>query len=306
MGKRSDYGTNPTLTNYATGVSQDKTSALAEFLAPTVPVGATVGKHKKFADTNDFQVLDTERALGGPANRIEFGVSDADYNCRPQALEATIDDAERDTAGDDQLGLEESKTATLVTSAVLAHEVRVYNQILAGLPAVSGKGQWSSPDVDPVDELDGLIEAIANETGRMPNALMFGLGAWRKFRNHPKIIARQPGAQLQGLKPDAAGGMLLNPSIEVRIGVMAGNLARVGAKRNVKNIAGLNVIVFFRSASPSLYDPSMAKTFRGNRGGVQSVRLYRDEKHRSDVLAVDWSEDVQVTSAICGKRLEIS
>lgn len=306
MGKRSDYGMNPTLTNYATGVAQDKTSALAEFMAPTVPVGATVGKHKKFDDRNDFQVLDTERALGGPANRIEFGAEDADYNCRPHALEAPIDDAERDAAGDDQLGLEQSKAATLVTSAVLSHEVRVHSKILAGVSAASGLGKWSQPDVDPVDEIDSLIEAIANETGRMPNALMFGLGAWRKFRGHPKVIARQPGATLQGLTPEAAGGMLLNPSIELRIGVLAGNAAKFGATRNVSNIAGLNVLVFYRSATPSLYDPSLAKTFRGNRGGIQSVRVYRADSNRSDMLAVDWSEDVQVVSAICGKRLAIT
>ncbi len=199
MGKRSDYGLNPTLTNYATGVSQDKTSALAEFLAPTVPVGATVGKHKKFDDGNDFQVLDTERALGGPAKRIEFNASDADYNCRPHALEAPIDDAERDAAGDDQLGLEQSKAATLVTSAVLSHEVRVFARVYAGLAATAGLGNWSAPDVDPVDEIDSLIEAIANETGRMPNGLVFGLGGWRKFRSHPKVLARSPAGRAGGV-----------------------------------------------------------------------------------------------------------
>ncbi|MCW5558812.1 MAG: hypothetical protein KIT22_13410, partial [Verrucomicrobiae bacterium] len=52
------------LTNYARGVSQDRTNALAEFLAPTVPVGAATGKFKSFSDKNAFQTVDTARAIG--------------------------------------------------------------------------------------------------------------------------------------------------------------------------------------------------------------------------------------------------
>jgi hypothetical protein len=34
--------------------------------------------------------------------------------------------------------------------------------------------------------------------------------------------------------------------------------------------------------------------------------MYRDEKSRSDVLAIDWSNDIQVVGPACGRRLTIS
>ena len=39
---------NPFLTDYAAGIAQDTASALAEFIAPSVPVGAATGQYKKF------------------------------------------------------------------------------------------------------------------------------------------------------------------------------------------------------------------------------------------------------------------
>ena len=38
MGLRSEASVNPTLTNYASGVLNDLTSTVAEFIAPTVQV----------------------------------------------------------------------------------------------------------------------------------------------------------------------------------------------------------------------------------------------------------------------------
>ena len=90
-------------------------------------VPAATGQYKSFDDKNTFQVVDTSRAVGGPARRLEFAASDPTYNCLPQALEIAIDDHERDEAGEsDPLRLEEAKTQTLVSSAVTSHEAKVF------------------------------------------------------------------------------------------------------------------------------------------------------------------------------------
>jgi hypothetical protein len=44
----------------------------------------------------------------------------------------------------------------------------------------------------------------------------------------------------------------------------------------------------------------------GGSGGVDNVRVYRAESNRSDILAVDWSEDIIVTSSACGRRITVS
>lgn len=134
---------NVTLTNYARGLSQDLRSSLADFIAPEVVVPAATGQYKSFDDKNAFQILDTSRAVGGPARRLEFAATDPAYNCLPQALEIPIDDHEKDEAGrGDPLGLQKAKTRTLVSSAVDSHESKVFDAVSNSLSAEGGVGAW--------------------------------------------------------------------------------------------------------------------------------------------------------------------
>ncbi|HYE29791.1 MAG TPA: hypothetical protein VEH27_00040 [Methylomirabilota bacterium] len=305
MAVRRQASFNPTLTNYGQGVAQDLKTALAEFMAPTVQVGSTVGQYKKYDDKNAFQIHETERAVGGAARRIEFSSTDPVYNCRPHALEIPIDDSETDAAGEQATSLRMSKTKTLVTSAVLSRENRVIT-IAKGLTAAAGKGVWSNTSTDPVAELDEQIEAIATKTGMMPNRIVFGLGGWRVFRNHPKVVAKQPGAALIGVTEDQAAKMLLNPGISIKVGVLSKDTSKFGAAATKVNIVGAEVFIFIASDSPTEYDPSWLKTFSGARGSVSSVREYYDDRARSQILAVDFSEQIVQVSDISAARLTIS
>lgn len=298
--------TNRTLTNYAQGFAQDAASALAEFIAPTVPTGIAHGQFKKFSDKNDFQVYDTSRALGGSRKRIEFGASDPYFNCAPQGLEAAIDDHERKLAGDNVLNLQQAKLRTLISSATASHEKKVFDLVKAGKAATGSIGVWSDSTKDPIAELDAEIEAIATAIGRMPNRIVFGLGAWRVFRNHPKVIARQPGAEIIGITAEQAARMTINPGIDIRVGVISGDTAKFGAGKNAVNLVGAEVFLFFASDAPTQYDPSFAKTFAVDASLVGAVKEYRDESAVSDVLAMDWTEDIQVVAADAGRRITLS
>tara|TARA_R100000664_G_scaffold9860_1_gene16424 strand:+ start:19441 stop:20361 length:921 start_codon:yes stop_codon:yes gene_type:complete len=306
MGLRSEASVNPTLTNYASGVLNDLQSATADFLAPQVQVPATIGQYKAYDDKNAFQTYDTSRGVGGPARRIFMDVSEPTYNCLPQALEITIDDSERDAAGTiNPLDLEQAKVKTLVQSSVLSHEKHVYS-VADDVSAVGGVGVWSNDANDPVDELDAQIEAIAKDTGQLPNAILMGMTAWRRFRGNAKVVAKQPGAALIGLNSGQASAMLVNPAVDIRLATMAYDTTKEGKTRSNSFVNGDDVYIFNRSATPTIYDPSAFKTFVGGRGGVTAVREYRDESSRSDVYAVDWSRDVKLTSAISVKRITTS
>ena len=298
-----------TLTNYARGLSQDLRSALADFIAPEVIVPAATGQYKSFDDKNAFQVLDTSRAVGGPARRLEFAANDPTYNCLPQALEIPIDDHERDEAGQgDPLHLEQAKTQTLVSSAVASHESKVFDAVAASIAAVGGVGSWSGAanTDDPVAELDAQIEALATATGMMPNRLVIGLPAWAIIRHNPQVVARFPGAASVGVTRAQFASLLLNPDLDIRVGVLSRDTTKWGKTKDAANIVGSELYLFTGVTSPTLYDPSFMKTFRTRRGGVDIVRVYREESSRSDVLAVDWTEDIKVTSAVCAKRITVS
>lgn len=307
MSSRSIASSNPILTNFAQGLMQDRTSALAEFIAPSVIVPATIGHFKKFDDKNMYQAVETARAIGGAAKRIEFDATDPTYNCKPQALEIGIDDSERDSAGAaDPLLLEQSKASVLVNSAVLSHEDKVLTAIKAGVSAVGSRGDWSNNDIDPIDQIDEQIEAIAQASGLMPNRIVLGLGAMRKLRANTKVKNRLGGVKVGGFTIQDLAACLLNPAIEIRVGVLVKDTTKLPKTKSATNIVGDECFIFVGSPSPSTYDPSFAKTFRGGSGGVDSTRVYRAESNRSDILAVDWAVDVQVIASGMCRRLSIT
>lgn len=307
MGKLGTSTYVETLKNYAYGVAQDVKTSLADFIAPRCPVGVGTGKFKKFDDKNAFQVYATARPVGGKATRIEFLASDGDFNCSPNALEVAIDDQERVQAGSADSALEEAKTRTLVINAALAREKKIFDLVKSGVTAAASKGAWSSDaDAEPIDEIDEQIEAIATATGMMPNRMVIGLGAWRILKNHANVIDRIKGTQSKGLDLAGLASMLLNPNIEIRVGVLSVDATKMGKTASKTNLVGSEIFLFHGNDNPTQYDPGFAKTFSIGTNSVESVRMYRDEGCRSDILAVDWSEDVKVVSTICAKRITVS
>ena len=297
---------NTTLTNYAQGFSQDRSSSLANFIAPVVATGIAHSQYKLYSDKDSFQVYDTNRALGGDRQRIEFSKTDPYFNCTPQGLEVAIDDHERSLAGPDSSNLQQGKIRTVVDASHTSHEAKVFAAVKAAKAATGGIGVWSSASNDPIDDIDSQIEAIAIETGMMPNRIVIGIGAWRIMKNHPKVQARQPGAQVVTLNETILGGMLLNPSMEVRVGIMSKDAAKIGAAKTAQNIVGGEVFIFIGSDTPTQFDPSFAKTFSVDGSLIGAVKEYREERAASDIYAVDWSEDIQVVAPAAGRRITLS
>ena len=231
------------LSNYAAGISQDRSKSLANFIAPVVGVGAASGQYKRYSSKNDFQVLDTSRAIGGSRRRIEFAATDPFFNCLPQGLETVVDDHERRLAGEGgDKKLEESRVKNLVGAALTSHEKKVFDIVKAAKAAEGGVGVWSNAANDPVAEVDAQILAIATETGMMANRIIFGLGAWAVFRNHALVKGRQPGAEVVGVNGEQAMRMMLNPQMEFRIGIMSADATKFGAAKNAPNIVGAEVL----------------------------------------------------------------
>ena len=306
MGIRSNASYNPTLTNFAVGLAQSKASALAEFLAPTVNTGGAItGQFKIYDSKNAFQALDYSRALGGGFKRIEFGLTDGTFNCKPVGLEIPLDD---DEAGEgiDRDRLSEAKTTTLVTTAHVSREYKVTTAIDAAIAALADFGVFSDPAVDPVAQVDACIEAIATDLGVMPNRIALGIGAWKVIKNHPKVLARQPGAVNQGVSMAQFASMLLNPAIDVRVGMLSRDQAKFGNAKNATNIIGARLYVFFAESNPTQYDATAFKTFATRLGNVDSVETYREESNTSDVHRVRWSEDIKSCNTAAIKRIDIS
>lgn len=312
MSRETAATLNHQLTAFAQGHMNDLTASLelAERLAPTVPVPGGNGQYKQFNDANSFQLYETARAMGGDANRIKFDASDAYYNTKPQALEVTVDQEEREKAGLDnalaQQLLDEGKVKALLNSTSLSHVKKVVDAVLAAVAAEGGVGAWSNPDIDPIDQLDEQIDELSKQVGSTQFLrLTLDVTAWRTIRNHPKTKARVGNSQATPLTRQQLVDSLVIP-VDLGIYSIVYNQAKLGQAQSKKRVLASEVLLHYSLPNPTQYDPSAFKVFTMDRSRVTSVRTWMHPSSRYDVHAVDWSEDIKQTSTLAMRRLSIT
>ena len=312
MSRSTSASLNYQLTAYAQGYMNDLGAALslAERLAPTTPVPGTTGQYKIFNDKNSFQVYNTSRVLGGDPTRVEFSATDGTFNCKPQALEITIDQEERRQVGEDnsvgnQL-LDQGKIKALINLAALSHSNKVVAAVLAGLTAVADRGNWSNPDVDPIDQLDEQLDILTKEVGSVQNLkLDMDVTAWRTLRNHPKVKARTSGVQVGGITREQLAGLLMLP-VDFQVSSIVKNTAALGQTPSKARVLASEVILHYSVPSATQYDPSAFKTFTAGMSSLTAVRSYMSTNGFYDGHIIDWSEDIVQTSATAARRISVT
>lgn len=287
------------LTEFAQGYGLGAIDPTAGLIAPIVRVSSPTGKYKSFDSKNAFQVPNTTRAIGGPSQRIEFSAADADYNCTPNSLEIGIDDIER--AAPDQLGIEQGKVKTLITTAARAHAVAVADA--AATLSAAATPTWSSGST-AVADINGQIEAIVTAIGAWPTHIVMGVTAWKLFVGNSSVTDKIKSGIVT---PDAirVSGILLCPA-EIVVSPLIKDSAKPGAAKSTAQVYGSNVYLFHSTPSPTQWDPTWMKTFRTAEGGVEDVRMYRDDKAHSDIYQVNWTQDIKIVSSLSAKRLTVS
>ena len=312
MGRPASAIQRKDLTNYAHTITQDLAPAmdLANLLAPTVPTGGMSGLYNKFDNTQSFKAYAEKvarRAIGGHAQTIEFLGDTANFNAKPYGLRINIDQAERDNAGGAVQLMEQGKTRTLMINCVLSHLTYIVTLIKASVSAVSGKGVWTDANIDPIAQINEQIKAVWLATGVIPNNVVFDFGGWCVFSQHPKILARMPGADVAYVTPARIQGLLVNPNATITIAetaiLSAGGLGNAAAGR--QGILGGSVLIFHSSPMATQYEPSFMKCFSPSASLFTEVYSYREEPHL-DWYENDWTCDpVVIASSLC-KRIDVT
>ena len=302
------------LTAFAQGHMNDITDtvSLAERLAPSTPVPGTTGQFKKFNDKNSFQTYDTSRTMGGDPKRVEFNATDGNFSCKPQALEITIDKEERRQVGVEggavgQQLLDEGKIRALINLTALSHVNKVVTAVLAAVSAVADRGVWSNANIDPIDQLDEQIDALALACGSTQNIKIdMDLGAWRALRSHPKVKARSTGVQVGFITREQLAQMLVIP-VDIKISSISKDTTQPGQTASKSRVLASECLIHYSQPSAGIYDPSAFKTFVAGPGSsIMAVRSYMAPNGFYDGHIVDWSEDINQTSTIAMKRLTIT
>ena len=319
---------NYTLTDFATGHMNDlmKAYEYAERICPTVRVPGLFGQYKKFDDVNSFQIYTTRRGLGADPTRIQFAAEDEYYNCAPQGLEVMVDEAERLAAGSEnavaQQLLDEGKIKALMNAAALSYAYNRTAYVLANTTAVANRGNFSNPNIDPIDQIDEQLDNLTRLCGSTAFIkITMDVGAWRAIRANALAKRRLVGVQLNEITIEDFKSCLLFPcDTEVYslsyvappgTGPAGGGSATANTPTGgefttqVRLLAGV-VLIHYSVPNPTLYDPSAFKAFTVGSQNVQSVKSYMAPNGLYGGHIVDWSEDIEQTSSKAMIRLNVS
>ena len=303
------------LTAYAQGLWNDirEVIKLAERLAPTTPVPGASGQFKKFDDKNSFRRPKTARALGGDPELIAFAASDDTYACKPQALEVRVDLAEDQAAGtaggDVQVQLlDQGKIRALINQQALGHVGDVVDAVMANTTPTSGLGNWDSPDIDPIDQLDAELLALSMNCGSTQNIkLTMDVASWNLLRSNPNVKKRTQFTQVQNLTAGQLADLLVFP-VDFMVANIVNDTAALGQAATKQRIMSGTCLLHYSVPNATLYDPSAFKSFTvGAAGGfIGNVRTYQAPNQLWRAHLVDWSRDIKLTSALSLRRIDVS
>lgn len=295
----------PTIQEYAQGAARDATSALADFIAPTVPVSKHTGKYKEYDMETRFKIPETLRGLGGPATVLAFDRNDKEFNCAPHALDTPLDNIEIEEAEGEDLIKEASDDASWLGG--LAHERKVVTLALTRAGAAAG-GAWLNPagDFDPVAEVNAsIVNVIKNAGGgNIQVGIAMDPTALITFFAHAKTKGYFPG--MDSIAPTVENlQKLFIGQTKAQVSFMVADTAPAGKAKAINWMMAAKVLVFARSPNPTRRDPSFMKTFR-LRNRWMEVGMYAKPDGRGEVVKLDWSEDVKVTNSAAAELFTLS
>jgi len=209
--------TNPILTKFAMGYQP--VQGIAHLVAPRVESLTESGTIYSFGKEG-FMIYDSERALRAATKKIDFHLSKDTYRCAEHALESSLDYKELEIAerynAKKVLSLE--KRAVMLTQRALQTELEkavadiIFNATYyasGNKVTLTGGDKFSDYDnSDPVDVVKtGLIAARA-DMGIEPNTGVIGYTAWKRLREHPKILDRIKYSMTAVLTPELVAQVL--------------------------------------------------------------------------------------------------
>lgn len=307
MSKLASISANAMLREYAQGAAQDMTSAVADFLAPTVPVGTSVGYYKVYTAKNRFRIPNTSRALGGPATQLGFSATDSTYNCQPQALDFPVDNLEKiETAGIENIFQEGADL--IAEAAALSHEKTVIDRAMAAVGAGTALAIGANDSIIKQLNADILSVIKASKSGGMMSVgVLVGAGAFNVITDHASVRNRFVAGgkqQFSNLTISQLSELLIGQT-ESRISMLCYDDAPEGLPEDINFLLDGDILVFARRPQPTRRDSSFMKTFR-LRGQWMVPGSYVTPDGRGEVAKFDWSEDVQITNAAAAIRRTVA
>lgn len=294
---------NDTLTTFAVGLAKvAKERSLLNFIAPLVNTqGADSGKYKSFNNADALRTYSLAVSKG-KRETIGFDSTDLSYALNPIGLQVVITEREMKQKGN----VAQIMVGQMVNSFLLSREKNGLATLRSLVTATGGLGAWLTDDtVDPINQLDGEIVRISDNTGGfMPNRLVLPLALWKRIRNHPLVKARVVGLSGE-VSLDQLKGMLINPAIDIRLGTLSYETSAKGKTAAKASVYGSDIWLFYASETVDAMDISFCKNFAESDTVITAVRSYIEDGN-NEIHYIDTAEQILCTAPIAGSRITVS
>lgn len=197
----------PILSEHARGYRQ--AALIAASLFPLASVSIYGGQVIEFGK-EAFKLYSSKRAPGSKVKRITFGYQGKPYSIIPSALDATVPrEIMRDASQVPGIDLATRAVNTVLRSLLLEHEYtsaqiarNAANYDADHKVALAGADRWTSPDSDPVGDVEAAKEGVRASIGVRPNTIEISASALSALKKHPDLLARasQTGIKVVNLE----------------------------------------------------------------------------------------------------------
>ncbi len=303
----SDVHVNRPMTAMSIAFLQKLGKFKADIVCPILPVDKKSDSYFVFDRKYWFSDLAKKRAIGAPAVRGGFGISQDSYLCELFGFGKPIDDQTRDNE-DTPLNSDRNAMQFVTRIGAMRREKQFKDEIwgtgkwgidLTGNASASNiLGaqtflNWDDDDATPIDDVEQMKIAGEKRTGFTFNSLSIGKPVWVALKKCPQILTRITGGSTS-IDPAKVTVSLVASLLEVEELIIMDaveNTAGHGNEMEGDYIFGEQFFFQYKDTDmgPEVATACRTITWKRYAGAANGVRIlkFRDETVHSDIIEIE-------------------
>lgn len=272
---------------------------IADQVLPSVPV--TKESDSYYTWVRSFNLPETLRANGAPANMATWGVSLSSYSLNEHALKDVVTD--RDRANSDEIQMDAETTEFLTDKILLRREYEASKVLFT-------TGSWSNnTSLDtatsweyntttsaPIQQVLSATAKIIKSSGVKPNVAILGHDAIDALKENPNVYNRIQYVERAILTPDLIAALF--DLDKVFVGTAVYDAGAVGVAESITSIWGPNALIAYINPAAGMKALSAAKMLTIN--GGYKVKKWREEEVGGDYIEVSSMFVPKLVATACG------
>lgn len=264
-------------------------------------VGVNKDSNLYHVHSSIFQIVETERANGTPANRISWGLSTSSYSLKEHALKDVVTD--RDYRNVDAPIQADAETTEILTNAMLLRKEQQAASILFSTTCWSNNTtytttatqSWKTSTTYPTKDIMSATSVIRKASAKEPNTMVLGTDSYDTLRENSNIYGRIQYVERAIVSTQILAALFDVQNVHVGKTVYDSNYE--GLSESMAYLWGANCWLGYIAPSPGRKIPSAVYRFEV---GSRKVKKWRDEEVAGNWIEVGDTYKHKCIATACG------